>query len=518
MTHRISPVRGETMRRFLTMISAIVLVAAMASGAMAEKTVTVNDPSVPGVFDQPSVAVRGSICFVAYIGAGTTAGPFRVYFAAIDGNTDFRNLSLTRDTPGFLVTPPIAIDNTAPGNDAYVDARHPQIGMFSPTEAVILFQAKPVASPDPTYVMYMARLTLSNNVVVRQTVRLVTGLSGYNEDISFELVTDDQTARVAYAGRSTLADEFNVYYAKISLDTAAVTGVPGTPLLLSSVPGSTGVRPRPSLGLDTSDRIHISWAANDNTALPGGIYYAFVKEVNGADTVAIAATLLIGRSRKWGSPNTLVWSQDSITILAADETFPGTAGNLGLVNINPEQDDQDGSPVEVQTDTYFLRNPPGEAILPDSFSLYQPAAFLDSINQIQITGYGSNGTRSTYFAFKVSNADPFAEFVNNPLPVGLDSSQFPVSLDGDYTQAAFGFMSGGEIIVFWSGQVTGTGNRNLDVTGLPTASAINDDQSGCRVVATSRDDGGGRDADVFFLLLPVAVLWTRRFLRRAVGA
>lgn len=505
------------MRRFLTACSAIALVAAMATVAGAEKTVSVNDPSVPGVFDQPSVAVRGSICYVAYIGASTTAGPFRVYFAAIDGNANFRDLSLTRDTPGLLVTPPVAIDNTAPGNDTYVDARHPEIGMLSSTEAVILFQAKPVASPNPTYVMYMARITLSNNAVVQQTVRLVTGLSGYNEDISFELVTDDDTARVAYAGRSSLADEFNVYYAKISLDTASVTGTPGTPLLLSSVPGSTGVRPRPSLGLDTSARIHISWAANDNTALPSGIYYAFVKEVNGVDNVVIGASLLIGRSRKWGSPNTLVWSQDSVILLAADETIPGTAGNLGLVNINPEQDDQDGSPVEVQTATYFLRNPPGEAILPDSFSLYQPTAFLDSINQIQITGYGSNGTRSTYFAFKVSNTDPFAAFVNNPLPVGLDSSQFPVSLEGDYTQAAFGYLSSGNIIIFWSGEVAGTQNRNLDVTGLPTASAINDSQSGCRVVVNPRAGDAGRNADGFLLLLPLAVLWTRRFLGRALG-
>lgn len=504
------------MRRFLTTISSIALIAAMASVAAAEKTVTVNDPSVPGVFDQPSVAVSGSICYVAYIGASTTAGPFQVYFAAIDGNANFRDLSLTRDTPGFLVTSPVVIDNTAPGNDAYADARHPQIGMLSSTEAVILFQAKPVASPDPTYVMYMARLTLSNNVVVQQTVRAVTGLSGYNEDISFELATDDDTARVAYAGRSTLTGEFNVYYAKISLDTAAVTGTPGTPLLLSSVPGSTGVRPRPSLGLDTSARIHISWAANDNTALPTGIYYAFVKEANGVDTVAIAASLLIGRSRKWGSPNTLVWSSDSVIILAADETFPGMAGNIGLVNINPQKDDQDGSPVEVQTTTDFLRSPPGEAILPDSFSLYQPAAFLDSIDQIQITGYGSNGTRSTYFAFRIVNSDPFAQFVRNPLPVGLDSSQFPVSLEGDYTQAAFGFLSSGVIIVFWSGEVTGTGNRNLDVTGLPTASAINSSQSGCRVAVNSRGGSAGRNADGFLLLLPVAVLWTRRFLGRAL--
>jgi hypothetical protein len=206
--------------------------------------------------------------------------------------------------------------------------------MFSSTEAVILFQAKPTASPDPTFALYLARLTLENNVVVNQSVRMVTGVSGFNEDISFGLVTSDSTARVAYAGRSVTSGDFDVFYAKIALDTAAVTGTPGTPLLLSSVAGSTGFRPIPSLNLDSSDRAHVAWAANSASSTPNGVYYAMVNETNGADNVVIAATEVLGRSRKWGHPNVLVASTSSIIIVAADESLPEFAGNLGMVNIN----------------------------------------------------------------------------------------------------------------------------------------------------------------------------------------
>jgi hypothetical protein len=101
--------------------------------------------------------------------------------------------------------------------------------------------------------------------------------------------------------------------------------------------------------------------------------------------------------------------------------------------------------------------------------------------------------------------------------VGLDSSEFPVSLpDGDYTRAAFGFLSG-KVIVFWSGQVPGTGNRNLDVTALPTVNAVPVDESGCGVVTSHGSGGHGRVPDALVLLLPVAVLGIRRFARKALG-
>jgi hypothetical protein len=503
------------MRRAPTVILAMGLAAAMAATASAEKTVPVNDPASPGVFDQPSVAVEGTVNHVAYIGADTAAGPFRVYYAAIDGGTDFTNLSLSRTTTGFLVTPPTPIDNTDAGNDVYADARHPHIALLSSTEVVIFFQAKPVASVDPTYALYLARLTLSNKAVVNRSVRRVTGVGGFQEDVSFGLVTADSTARLAYAGRQAVTDPFGVYYARISLESAAVTGNPGTPLLLSSVAGSTGFRPLPSLKLDGLNRAHVAWAANSDSSDPNGIYYALVKEVNGADNVAIAATQVLGRSRKFGHPNLLVPATNSIIILAADESLPGTAGNIGLVDINPDADNQDGSPVEVQTNTSFLLTPPGEAILTGDFSVFRPEAFLDILGTIHITGYGSNGTRSVYFAFKLASSYPYAQLVTIPVPVGLDSYEVPVSLDGDYTRAALGFFSG-KVVVFWSGVVPGTGNRNLDVTGLPTSTAISDSQTGCGVAADPGSAGKGRTADALLILLPLGVLGIRRFFRKAL--
>ncbi|MGB3400908.1 MAG: hypothetical protein WBA34_12145, partial [Candidatus Deferrimicrobiaceae bacterium] len=58
--------------------------------------------------------------------------------------------------------------------------------------------------------------------------------------------------------------------------------------------------------------------------------------------------------------------------------------------------------------------------------------------------------------------------------------------------------------------VSGTGNRNLDVTALATASAIPFNQSGCAVVSDPRGDKSVRIADVLLLVLPLALLWIRR--------
>src|SRR3990170_2550827 len=362
------------MRRYLSLIFVILAAVALAANASAEKTVPVN--ASPGAFDQPSVAVEGNVNHVTYIGADNTAGPFRLFYAAVDGGADFSNLSLTRDTTGFLVTPPTAIDNTAAGNDAYADARHPKIALRSSTEVVIFFQAKPAASPDPTYALYLARLTLENKAVVKQSVRRVTGISGFGEDVSFGLVTADNTARLAYANRPATSPTapFQVFYSRVRLDDATVVGspLPLSPGTGDTFTGSDGYRPIPSLRLDGQNRAHVAWAANSNSLNPNGIYYALVKETNGADGVAIAATQVLGRSRKWGFPNVLVSATGSIFILAADESLPGTSGNLGLVNINPDADDQDGSPVQVPTNTNFILTPPGESILPEGFSLFRP--------------------------------------------------------------------------------------------------------------------------------------------------
>jgi hypothetical protein len=504
------------MRRFLTSTFLMLLAVAMAATAGAEQTVAVNDPAIPGVFDQPSAVASGNLVHVAYIGATSTAGPFFLYYAAINGSSDFTNLSLTRTTAGFFITPPTAIDNTAPGNDAYVDARHPRIAVRSATELVILFQAKPAVSADPTYALYMARLTLQDDAVVSQTVRLVTGLGGFAEDVSFAVDTSNDTAQVAYDGRTGVTGDFNVYYAKVSLDTAAVTGTPGTPLLLSSVAGSSGSRPLPSLRLDSSKRAHVAWSANSDTATANGVYYAMVQETDGVNAVAIAATEVLGRSRKWGFPNLLVATNTSVIILAVDQSQPEIAGNIGMVNINPNAADQDGSPVLVRTDTKFLLTPPGEAVLPANFNLFRPDAFLDSLYQIHYTGYGTDGTRSSYYGFKQTSSWPYAQYTKLPAPVGLGSSEFPVSLPGDYTRSALAFLTGGKVLIFWSGEVTGTGNRNLDVTGLPAASAIESDQSGCAVVSAPGGEKTLRIPDALLLAFPLVVLGIRR-ARKAIN-
>lgn len=484
-----------------------------ASPAGAESTVQVNDPALPGVFDQPSAAVRGSTVHVAYIGGAGTAGPFTLFYAAINGSSNFSDLALSRDTTGFFVTHPVAIDNTDAGNDPYVDARHPQIATRSDTEVVILFQAKAAASPDPAYLLYLARLTLDNNAVVQQSVRMVTGLSGFNEDVSFALVTPDNTARIAYAGRGSVTSRFDVFYARIGLDTAAVTGTPGSPLPLSSTDCGDGSRPLPSLVLDDLNRAHVAWAANDNTANPSPVCYAMVKETFGADNVVIAGTQVLGRTRKWGTPHVLFNLRTSISILAVDEALAATAGNLGMVTINPDADDQDGSPVRVATNTDFLLAP-GEAILPDSFDLYHPTAFRDLLGNIHMSGYGSGGSRSVYYAFTPSPAFPFGVFARNPMPVGLGSVEPPVELPGDYTRAAFGFIASGKAIAFWSGRNESTGNRNLNVTGIPTLSAVEVDESGC-----SASGKGSRGATEGILLLVPAALfgWGRRFRRHVDG-
>jgi len=94
--------------------------------------------------------------------------------------------------------------------------------------------------------------------------------------------------------------------------------------------------------------------------------------------------------------------------------------------------------------------------------------------------------------------------------VGLGSSEFPVSLAGDYTRSALGFLTGGKVVIFWSGEVTGTGNRNLDVTALPAASAIETNESGCAVVSAPGGEKTLRIPDVLLLALPLVVLGVRR--------
>ncbi len=505
---------GGLMSRFSgTVFAFFLLTAALAGSAFAEKTLPVNDSNT-GVFDQPSVTMNGAAAHIAYIGDNTGSSTYRVFYAAVNAGADFSNVALSRDNT-VLLTFPTAVDNATAPNEPYYDARHPRIALRSATEAVILFQAKPT-SLDNVYRPYIARLTLAGYSVTSVSVRQVQGFpsgtlaSGDIEDIDFRIVTTDNTARVAFGARSAIstAIPFEVYFARVGLDNATVVG---TPLQLTGVSGSQGFRPIPRLALDSLARAHIAWAANDNSLGPNPIYYAMVKETSGADSLAIAATQVIGGSVRWGHPNLLLFNNSSIVILAADESVPGIAGSLGLVNINPEADNQDGTPVQIATDRLFFLTPPGEAILDGEYRVYRPDAFLDTLGRIHVTGYGSGG-RCTYYAFRLITTPPYAEFVTTRIQVGFDSPELPGVISGDYTKAALGFFTSGKAIVFWSGLVPGGTNRNLDFTGIPTVTAFPSDESGCSMVADPRAGERARIPGTALLFLPAIILAVRRIL------
>lgn len=502
---------------FAVVFGAMLAVILSSPPAAAETTIPVNDDDT-GIFDQPSVAMSGSTAHLAYIGDDSGSGAFRVYYAAVNGAADFTNLTLPRDNT-VLLTFPTVLDNTGSGgNSPYFDARHPKIAVRSSSEAVILFQARPT-SLSTVFRPYIARLTLSGNSVTAQSVRQVTGFpagplsTGTIEDLSFGLAAVDNTARAAFSNKSSIgaAEPSQVYFARVGLDNALVAGTP-LPLSSGAPPlGSNGFLPLPSLKLDNLNRAHVAWAADDSSTAPNGIYYALVKETNGVDNVVIAATEVLTRTLSFGHPNLLVASRSSIVVLAADESQPGLAGSIGMVNINPDADDQDGSPALVGTNSFFFLTPPGQAVLPSNFDLYRPEAFLTSSARIHITGYGNNGTRATYYSFRLTGVSPFVEMLSQPAQAGSESPpEFPEEIAGDYTRAAIGFLNG-KVVVFWSGEIASGGNRNLDVTALAAASEpIPFEESGC----SAAGNGQGGLLGGFLLLVPAALFALRRRFRR----
>lgn len=506
------------MTRFRVNLFVFFLITAMFAGtAAAEKTLSVNDNNT-GVFDQPSVAMDGSTAHVAFIGDNTGSGVYRVFYAAVNGASDYANMSLAKDNT-VVLTSPTAIDNTGSGgNSPYYDARHPKIVLRSSTEAVILFQAKPT-STDTVYRPFIARLTLASNVATLLSVFEVTGFpsgtleSGDLEDISFGIATTDNTARVAFGSKSAIgaAEAFEVYFARVGIDNATVVGAP---LRLTGVSGSQGFRPIPSLKLDALNRAHVAWVSNDDALGANPVYYAMVKETNGVDNLVIAATQVIGGGFRWGHPNLLVVNNSSIVVLASDESVAGVAGSVGIVNVNPDADNQDGTPVQVATNTTFFITPPGELILPGEFDLYRPQAVLDASNRIHMTGYGVGGSRCTYYAFRLIASYPYHEIVTARTQAGFDSQEYPGGVTGDYTSAAFGILSG-KAIVFWSGLVAGGANRNLDFTAVPTVTQLlASNESGCSMVADPRAGERGRIPGTSLLFLPAVILAVRRFLAR----
>jgi len=485
-----------------------------AAAANAEMTFPVNDNNT-GLFDQPSVAMSGSTAHVAFIGGAGPAGPFRVYYAAVNGGADFSNVLLQRDST-VILTSPTTVDNTEIGNDPYADARHPKIALRSPTEAVILFQAKPTSTSDTAYRLYIARLTLAGNAVVEKSVKQVQGLeAGTIEDVSWALLATDNTARAVYSSRPSIApiEPFHLSFARIGLDNAQVA----SPVAItSSYPSSQGFRPIPSLKLDDLNRAHIAWAATDASGTaPGPVFYAMIKETNGVDNMVSAPSqIMTGRGvARYSFPNLLVFGRSSITVIAADEVH----GDLGFVQINPDAARQNGLPAwdNLSSNNTFLLVPPGEAILPAEFRLFRPEAFYEAASgRIFMTGYGSAGATNTagatFLALKLNGSS--ADLVTAATPFAMQ--EIPSGLDNDYTQAAFGF-PGGKVVVFWSGTVPGSSNRNLDVTTVPTAAAwVTTNESGCSMVPDPERGADGRIPGALLLFVPAAVLAARRIVVR----
>jgi len=504
----------------------VLLTAALRGTAAAEITFPLNDNNA-GVFDQPNATLNGNTVYVAFIGDTTGSGTFRVYFAAVNGAADFTNLLLPRDST-VILTPPVAIDNTGSGgNTPYFDARHPKIAMRTATEAVILFQARPTPS-DVVYRPYIARVALSGNTATLVSVRQVGGFpagvltTGDIEDISYNLVVTDNSVRMAFANRSTITATapFHVYFARVGLDNATVVG---TPLLLSSgndntVTGSDGFRPVPNLHIDSLNNSHVVWAANDNTPNPGGVYYALVTSNPTFDNIAIGATEVLGRTFSWGHPSVHVISTASIVVLAADESFPGRAGSMGIANLNPDAvTPKTGRPVEIGQVRLFLLF--GPSILPSTFDLYHPEAFLDVLQQIHLTGYGNAGTAATYYAISTSGLNPFIDFAFATAPISVGFNQFPAELPNDYTTAGFAVL-GGKTIVFWSGLIPGSANRNLNFTAVPNNSYTPEVEEGCSMVKDPRAGETERIPGTFLLFLPAIMLAIRRIsheFRRTTG-
>lgn len=495
---------------------AFAILALTTAACLAEFSVPVN--STGGVFDQPSSVANGTTVHVAFIGPSATPGAFSLYYASINGASDFTSSLLTRATTGFVVTPSFAIlDN------GYTDVRHPKIALLSADRVVILFQAKSISSPGD-FRLFIAQLTLSNNAIVSTTVREAQGIpAGDVQDISFGIVAADNTARAAFSQRASGAagGPFDVWYARISLDNDAVVR---PPLQLSTFTNSNGSQPIPNLKLDAQNRSHIVWAAGgptlDNSS---SIYYAMVKEFvdssrGNPDNAAIGATGVIDRIGHWTHPQMLVSPNPATQVyyvVAVDESVAGRAGNLAWVTLNPDAAPQDNNAVLLGTNNLFLLTPPGEAIPPSSFDLYRPEAHLDLGNRIHFTGYGDPHSAPLYMAVGTTTSYPYFSFLTPPTSIGHGSNAASYALDNDYSKAAFSFI-GGKAVIFWSGtDNTNASNRNLMVTGLPT---INEfvlfKEKGCSTAPGGQATLPDALAGILMLGVPLAALKLRSILRK----
>ncbi|MEW6720176.1 MAG: hypothetical protein AB1346_06990 [Thermodesulfobacteriota bacterium] len=511
-------------RRHLRLpLAALFLLFAASAGA--EAIFPVNDNGTgTWAFDQPSAATFNTRIHVAFIGDPDGTGNFRLHYAAVEGSANFASAATLRSD--VLLTPAVVIDNGA----AYTDARHPQIAVRTETEVIVVFQAVPAGLLPGEYRLFRARITLAGNSVAGQTVSEILDassvrLAGTLVDPSFRLVVTDGTLRVAYADNTS----GNVFFARVGIDNALVSG---TPLLLSSIASSTGSSPLPRLEIDSNGFSHVVWAANDDAdAEPTGIYYSLVQaNANGApDNVAIGPTqVLSGGNRRWGFPSVLHNSINSIWVVAVDQPFnlPGLSGSVGVAALNPYAVIHDGQPVNVGNvaalSSFFL-TVPGGTVLPANCDTYRPDVILDSSRDMHVGGYGfadnaSRGVPGRYYAVDLAllafNSTVFLSL--NPATVGTDNIAFGRQTEGDYTRAAFVHFNG-KAVHFWSGaDNTVAGARNIYVTST-LDSVETGTQSGCAVVALPGNGGGDGIPGAELLILPALLLLLRRASRKPVA-
>jgi hypothetical protein len=509
--------------RILPIALSILLFAAVADAAA---ILPVNGAG-SGVFtfDQPSVVANGTAVHVAFVGDAEGDNTFKLYYAAVNGSAEFQSAAATQAS--VLLTPAVAIDN----GSGYDNALHPQIAVLDANRLVVVFQGVPTGTGQGNYKLFRAIINIRNNVVTSHTVSEIVDsgsnrLSGVLVDPSFQPSTSDGTLRIAYADAST--EYSNVYFARVSIDNAAVVG---GPIMLSSG-SSQGVKPLPRLKLDSNGYSHVVWAANNN--LSGtftGIYYSLVRRNSSgiADNLAIGATQVVYGSYRWGFPSVIAETPSSVYVFAADQT----RGSLGFSRLNPSTVIHDGQPVNVgnlAVLTNFFTYQPGGSVATGTFDTYQPDVFMDIEGYFHVAGYGYRsteypyqGTPGKYYAMSLDEVlDSYSkttvpDIVLYPVQVGTGDPSFGMQIPGDYTRAAFASFNL-KCLHFWSGPDNVTaGATNLYVTSTTDADISSGDDSGCMMAKDPRRGETGRIPGALLLLLPAVLLLFLKEARRALA-
>ena len=501
----------------------------LASNASAQMIFPVNNAGTGTfTFDQPSAVAYNSLAHVAFIGDSTGGGVFKLYYAAVHAKASaFENPATTQ--ADVVVTPAVVI-----GDGLYASARHPRIAIRSDGNPVIVFQAIPNGGGSD-YKIFRAIITVSGHVVVSQAVEEILDqnsarIPGDLVDPDFQYSRQDQTLRIVYSDAS--APDQNVYFLRVPVTGASAAQAP---ILLSSLPGTTGPKPLPRLSLDGNRHSHVIWTAGPAPAPTStNIYYSMVMNYAAGASIGIGATRIFS-GKLWGFPCVLVENNSAIYIFAADQAWAGlyAPGDLVFTMVNPSGVRKDGNPVDPgNTSDYsqFFRDYPGIRVLGGSFQAYNPEIFRDSHRNYHVSSYGSIDSTDLYFGapgiyysmdmynlfHNSSNQTP--RLLQTPVHVG-DSSDFRshgMQIAGDYTRPAFAYFET-TTLHFWSGPVgpSNAGASNLYVTY--TEDSGSGKESGCSVGATSAGQGGPFPWEAALLFPAIFILMRKKAPGKGFG-